>query len=156
MVISTLQQQTIARVSTTQGHAISVGEERKMAAQAEACCSVGMSFNHLVVESIGGWSDQAVNTIRSFGRLLGQKLGITPADSTTHLFQRLTICLWMEICLLFLSCFISYNWGKITYNYTRNIKRQKVYVTLHCMECYNCNSCNLIGLTRFWRVGTSA
>ena len=107
MVISTLQQQTIARVSTTQGHAVSVGEERKMAAQAEACCSVGMSFNHLVVESIGGWSDQAVNTIRSFGRLLGQKLGITPADSTTHLFQRLTIRLWMEISSLFLSCFIS-------------------------------------------------
>ena len=94
MVISTLQQQTIAGTSTTQGHALSVGKERKMAAHAEACRSVGMSFNPLVVESIGGWSDQAADTIQSFGRLLGQRLGIPPADSTTHLFQRLAIRLW--------------------------------------------------------------
>ena len=32
-----------------------------------------------------------IDTIKSLGRLLGQRLG---ADSTTHLFQRLAICLW--------------------------------------------------------------
>ena len=94
MVISTLQQQTIAGASTTQGHALSLGEERKMAAHAEVCRSVGVSFNPLVVESIGRWSDRAADTIRSFGRLLGQRLGISQAESATHLFQRLAILLW--------------------------------------------------------------
>ena len=61
MVISTLLQQTIAGVSTTQGHALSVVEDRKMAAHAEVCRSVGVSFTPLVVESIGGWSAGAVS-----------------------------------------------------------------------------------------------
>ena len=82
------------RGTTTQGHALSVGEERKMVAHDEACQSVGVSFNPRVVETIGGWSDRAADTIRCFGRLLGQRLGIPSYDSTTHLFQRLSICLW--------------------------------------------------------------
>ena len=32
--------------------------------------------------------------IGSIGRLLGQRLGIPPAESTRHLFQRLSIALW--------------------------------------------------------------
>ena len=65
-----------------------------MVAHASDCRAVGVSFIPLVVESIGGWSDLAVDTIRSFGRLLGQRLGIPTADTTTHLFQRLAIRLW--------------------------------------------------------------
>ena len=93
-VISTLQQLTVVGASTTKGHALSVGEERKRAAHAEACHSVGVSFIPLVIESLGGWSDQAADTIRCFGRLLGQRLGTDTADTTTHLFQRLSIRLW--------------------------------------------------------------
>ena len=48
-VISTLQQLTVVGASTTKGHALSVGEERKRAAHAEACHSVGVSFIPLVV-----------------------------------------------------------------------------------------------------------
>ena len=103
-VISTIQQLTIAGASTTQGHALSVGEERKMAAHAEACGSVGVSFNPLVVETIGGWSDWAADTIQSFGRLLGQRLGIPSSDSTTHLFQRLSICLWRGNATMWIRC----------------------------------------------------
>ena len=55
------------------------------AAHAEACRSVGVSFNPLVVEYIGGWSDRATDT--SFGRLLGQRLGISKAESATLLLQ---------------------------------------------------------------------
>jgi hypothetical protein len=89
-VISTLQQLTVAGASTT----LSVGETRKVSAHADACRAVGVSFIPLVVESIGGWSKQALDTIKSIGRLQGQRLGIPPAESTTHLFQRLSICLW--------------------------------------------------------------
>ena len=45
----------------------------------------------LVVESLGGWDDEAVATIRLIGRLLGQRHGIPPDESTRHLLQRLAI-----------------------------------------------------------------
>ena len=93
-VISILQRQTLAGASMTQGHALTVGEDRKMAAHAATCRAVGVPFIPLVVESIGGWSDRAVDTIQNFGRLLGQRNGSPPAESTTHLFQRLSIVLW--------------------------------------------------------------
>ena len=93
-VISTMQALTVTGAATTQGHTLSVGENGKMAAHAEACRSVGVTFVPLVVESLGGWSETAVHSIKSIGRQLGQRLRIPPADSTTHLFQKLFICLW--------------------------------------------------------------
>ena len=93
-VISPLQQLTVSQASSTQGHALLVGEGRKISAHAAPCASVGVSFIPLMVETLGGWSDKASDTIRSIGQLQGQRLGISPADTTTHLFQRLAICLW--------------------------------------------------------------
>ena len=93
-VISTMQALTMTGAATTQGHALSVGENKKMATHAEACRSVGVPFVPLVVGSLGGWSETAVYSVKSIGHQLGQRLGIPPADSTTHLFQRLFICLW--------------------------------------------------------------
>ena len=52
------------------------------------------NFIPMIVESFSGWSPRAVDVIKCIGRLQGQRLGIPPADSTTHLFQRLAICLW--------------------------------------------------------------
>ena len=95
-VISPLQQLTVSQASSTQGHALLVGEGRKISAHAAPCASVGVSFIPLMVETLGGWSDKASDTIRSIGQLQGQRLGISPADTTTHLFQRLAICLWRE------------------------------------------------------------
>ena len=80
-VISTLQQLTIHGAASMQGHALRVGEERKIAAHAEACRTVGVSFVPLVVESLGGWSDEASDTIANIGRLLGQRLGIPPSEA---------------------------------------------------------------------------
>ena len=65
-----------------------------MAAHAEECRAVGISFVPMVVETLGGWSEDAVHTIRTIGRLQGQRLGIPPAESNRHLFQRLAISLW--------------------------------------------------------------
>ena len=47
------------------GHALSVGEDRKIAAHTTSCRSVGVSFILLIVETLGGWSDQALETIRA-------------------------------------------------------------------------------------------
>ena len=93
-VISPLQQLTVQRAALVQGHALTVGEERKLASHSAACHSAGLTLVSLVVETIGGWSSEAVKTIRSIGRLQGQRLGLPPDDCICHLFQRLAIRLW--------------------------------------------------------------
>ena len=93
-VISSLQQQTLSGVAISPGHALWVGETRKMNAHVESCLAVGVFFVPLVVEALGGWSDEATRTITSIGRLLGRHLGIPPHESTHHLFQHLAISLW--------------------------------------------------------------
>ena len=55
---------------------------------------MGVSFIPLVVETLRGWDEEAVNVIKSIGRLLGQRLGISPTETMKHLFQRLVVCLW--------------------------------------------------------------
>ena len=74
---------------------LAVGEDRKIAAHAKACRSAGVSFIPLMAETIGGWSDKASDTNKCIGCLQGQRLGISVAKSTTHLFQRLA-CLPLE------------------------------------------------------------
>ena len=46
-------------------------EERKMAAHAECCRAIGVSFVPLVMETLGGLSQQAVDTLSSTGRFVG-------------------------------------------------------------------------------------
>ena len=93
-VISTLQQQTQMGAANTPGHALTVAEEKKMAAHAEACHAVGVLFIPLAAETLGALSSEAIDTIASISRIQGQRLGIPPSESTRHLFQRLAIALW--------------------------------------------------------------
>ena len=79
-VILTLQLPMEGETSTP-GNALRVGEERKMAAHAEACRTVGVLFVPLVVESLGRWSDEAIHTIASIGSLEVQRLGIPRSES---------------------------------------------------------------------------
>ena len=65
-----------------------------MIAHAGAGRAAGVTFIPLVMESLGGWSEEAIQTIKSIGRLQGQRLGIPPPETTRHLFQRLAISLW--------------------------------------------------------------
>ena len=79
-VISTMQQQTMNRVANSPGYALQVGEERKINAHAESCHSRDILFVPLVVETIGGWSDEAIKTISHIGHLQGQILGSSPVE----------------------------------------------------------------------------
>ena len=90
-VISTLQQSTVRGAAENQGHALLVAEERKFASHGATCPAVGITFNPLAIESLGGVSDMAIS---SLGRLLGQRFGISPVESTCHLYQNLAISLW--------------------------------------------------------------
>ena len=94
-VISPLQRLTLADAASTQGHALSVGVHRKLTSNLPACRAAGVDFSPIVVETLGGWCPDAVATIRSIGRALGQRLNSTdPYDMTKHLFGRLAIALW--------------------------------------------------------------
>ena len=64
-----------------------------MAAHKADCQAVGVTFVPMVVETLGGWSEKAVHTIKQIGRLLGQCSGSSTADTIRHLFQRLSISL---------------------------------------------------------------
>ena len=92
-VISTLQQLTLKEAAVTQGHALSVGEERKRAAHSEACHAVGVTFIPMVVETLGevGVRRQLSEDIRIF-TLDGFRA--SDWEATRHLFQRLAINLW--------------------------------------------------------------
>ena len=92
-VISTLQPLTISG-SLSQGHALQVGEDRKVAAHQEDCLAVGVDCIPLIAETLGGWSHCACELIRRISSLMANRVGSSPSDTTTHLFQRLSICLW--------------------------------------------------------------
>ena len=93
-VIFTMQHLTLDDAATTPGHAFCVGGQRKMVAHAEACRSVGVHFVSVVAETLDVWSEGAIYTIKSIGRLQGQCQGIPPPESTRHLFQHLAVSLW--------------------------------------------------------------
>ena len=103
-IISTLQQLTLKEAAVTQGHALSVGEERKRAAHSEACHSVGVTFIPMVVETLGGWGEEVALTVKNIGRLQGLRLGIPPAQATRHLFQQLAINQWWGNATLWIRC----------------------------------------------------
>ena len=71
-VISTLQQSTVRGAAENKGHSLLIAEERKFAAHGSACQAISISFIPLAIETLGGLSDTASNTISCFGRLLGQ------------------------------------------------------------------------------------
>ena len=104
-VISTLQNLTVAGAASTQGHALSVARERKMALHSPACHSVGVSFFPLVVESLGGWSDTASIPAFSSFPLEGQ---CRPLDSPVP--DPLPPGRWtgviVELCVVFCAVFL--------------------------------------------------
>ena len=94
-VVSPLQRSLVQEASVTQGHALQVAEARKIATHDQNCRSEGIVFVPLAVETLGGWSSLAVDTIKAFSRLQDQRLGIAMNFSLRrHLFQRLSITLW--------------------------------------------------------------
>ena len=93
-VISTLQQQTLTGAASVPGHALQVGEDRKMAAHADACRAVGVVFVPLV------WRHWVGGAMKQSGPYAYQPPTRSaaprhpPAESTRHVFQHLAISLW--------------------------------------------------------------
>ena len=82
----------------TQGQALTMVHQIKIAAHADGCHSVvGVDFILMVIESLGGWREVVSDVIGAIGRLWGQRLGVTPAYSNQYLFQRLAFILRSSI-----------------------------------------------------------
>ena len=93
-IISPLQQATLQGAALSQGHALLVGEARKFSSHGAQCQSAGITFIPITFEALGGMSSLAAETIASIGRLLGQRMGLAPQETTRHLFQRISVSLW--------------------------------------------------------------
>ena len=56
--------------------------------------SAGISFIPLLFESLGGLSSLSSQTISAIGLHLGQRIGVSPADTRRQLYQKCSISLW--------------------------------------------------------------
>ena len=102
-VISPLQQQTIGEATSTPGHALQVGVQRKLTAHLATCRSAGVDFIPIVAEVLGGLAEDSISTILSLGEAIA--LRVRPQDSTTcikQLFHQVAIALWWGNAYLWL------------------------------------------------------
>ena len=85
-VISPLQKLTLNGAATIPGH---VGANRKLAAGLPACGAAGVEFLPLMVETLGGWSSEAITNLKKIARSLGSRCGpASPAETVKHFFGR--------------------------------------------------------------------
>ena len=69
-----MQEHTVTGAAKTQGYALRIVEEQKMAAHNADCQAVGVTFVPMVVETLGGWSEEAVHTIKKLVGFLDNAL----------------------------------------------------------------------------------
>ena len=93
-VVSPLQKALISQAATTDGHALSVAVRRKMRDHDIPCHEAGVDFIPLAVETLGGWCEEAMVTIKGVARAQGLRLGTPPHEASPRLFQKLAIALW--------------------------------------------------------------
>ena len=95
LVISPLQDLTIAEATLSPGHALHVGVQRKLSSNLSACRFSGLDFVPLVAEALGGLAEDSINTVISISRAIHNRSGSSDSSPTTsHLFGRLAVALW--------------------------------------------------------------
>ena len=75
----------------------------KMTKHGEACRREGMVFIPLVVETLGGWEEQADVQIKRLGAALARQTGQEESDKIRHVFQSLAVRLAKGNAALFLN-----------------------------------------------------
>ncbi len=95
-VISPLQSLTLSEAARTQGHALQVGVQCKLASNLPNCRSMpmGLTCIPLVAETLGGLAEDFISTIRDIGRSIGLRSGAEDKTTTKHLFGSVSIALW--------------------------------------------------------------
>ncbi|XP_019859905.1 PREDICTED: uncharacterized protein LOC100641226 [Amphimedon queenslandica] len=77
--------------------------ERKNVVHLEECRRIGVIFQPLAVESLGGWSKAAVSVLRTISGHLASRRGLDQLEVSLHLFQRLSVALWRANAHMWLS-----------------------------------------------------
>ena len=102
-VVNPLQRALVAQAAVHPGHALTTRFNEKMTKHGEACRRAGMAFIPLVVETLGGWGEQADMQIKKLGAALARHIGQDESEKTRHLFQRLAVLLAKGNAALFLN-----------------------------------------------------
>ena len=146
-VISPLQKLTLSGAATFPGHALNVGANRKLAAGLPACRAAGVEFIPLMVETLGGWSSEAILNIK-IGQSLGQRTSPTfPAETVKHLFGHLAMAIWRgnhSVATSFPLTSPLYGWSGIIYLPTFYLFVQLSYCVLMYFNLLYYNYCNLL------------
>ena len=93
----------VSEAAFSQGHALQVGVQRKLAANLPNCRSSGLDCIPLVAETLGGLAEDFIATIKAIGRSLRLRSGSDrESDPTRHLFGRISLALWRGNALMFI------------------------------------------------------
>ena len=100
--LNPLQGRMIDQAAVHAGHSLSVRFNDKMTKHGEARRE-GMVFIPLVVETLGGWEEQADVQIKRLGAALARQTGQEESDKIRHVFQSLAVRLAKGNAALFLN-----------------------------------------------------
>ena len=92
-IVSPLQTQLVRRSAEETGSSANKRYADKMAKYFGPCDNEGIQFFPLIVETLGGWHPDSVDTITKLARQLACHAGTSMDDTVQHLFQRLGILL---------------------------------------------------------------
>ena len=92
-VVNPLQQATVAGAATTAGYATTFAYQRKVRNAGEACRRQGITLLPVVVESLGGWGEEAVRVVRRLAGALARHTGQEEKDVLRFQWGRLALSL---------------------------------------------------------------
>ncbi len=82
-----IQPRTLSEAAQTQGHALQVGIQRKLASNLQYCRDAGLSCAPLVAETLGGLAEDFISTIQVIGRSIRLRSGADrDTDTSTILY----------------------------------------------------------------------
>ena len=99
-VVNPLQRLFVEQAAAHPRYTLKTRFNDKMTKHGEDCRRAGLAFVPLVVETLGGWEEQAERQIKRLGAALARHTGQEEAEKTRHLFQRLAVLLANAALLL--------------------------------------------------------
>ena len=79
-------QDSVERAAEEPGYALTLRHQQKWSKYGEAYLTEGIKFCPLVVEAHGGWSENAVDILKSIAQALARGTGGDEGEVTRHLF----------------------------------------------------------------------
>ena len=103
-VVSPLTADRIARSADNPGHTLKAAFDEKCRLYHRACEREGIVFVPLLIETLGGWHEKAIDQVRKIARAQARNMGTEEDEAARHLFQRLGILLVKGNAALLVNC----------------------------------------------------